>query len=155
MDSHWTTISSSSSPFQIKMEKTVKQIWFSGCYSFGRESRTKIRIPSPPSILVNGTTKKKIEKSSSSTDLIPLCGIILSLVILNLVIILQDLYSSFHCIVSIFKSFLRILSCIWNASAAKATAKRPIEIKLPRYQTDINDRKLSLLEVKKVMEGTL
>ncbi|XP_022755472.1 probable calcium-binding protein CML47 [Durio zibethinus] len=158
MDAQLTTICSSSSAFHIEMENTVmKQVWSHGCYSLiSRESRTKIGIPSPPSVSVNGsTTKRKIEKSSS-TELIPLCGIIVSLVILNLVIILQDFYSSFHCVVSIFKSFLRILSCISNTCAATTTAKRrSVEIKPPRNQTETDDRNLPLLEVKKVIQGAL
>ncbi|XWS48005.1 hypothetical protein CRYUN_Cryun13aG0034800 [Craigia yunnanensis] len=149
------------------MENTaINQVWSNDYYS--RESRSKIQIPSPPLIYVNGSAKKKIEKPSSSTEVISLCRIILSLVILNFVIILQDFYSSFHCMVSIFKSFLRILSCIWTAWVAKTTAKRPIEkcstksnninvvdqIKLSRDQTETNDhRSLSLLELKKMIEG--
>ncbi|XWS60527.1 hypothetical protein CRYUN_Cryun07bG0043500 [Craigia yunnanensis] len=164
-----TTFCSSSSPCgRIGIEKTaIKQVWSYGYCSFNRESISKIRIPSPPLISANGTTKKKIEKpslSSSSTEMISLCGIILSLVILNLVIILQDFYSSFHCIV---KFFQRILSFIWTAWSATATAKRPIEkcctnsnninvadqIKLPRDQTETNDhRHLFLLELKKMIE---
>ncbi|XVF11906.1 hypothetical protein REPUB_Repub08aG0068400 [Reevesia pubescens] len=147
--------------------------------TFNRESRSsKIRmIPSPPSSMwvFNGTTlKKKIEKPPSSTQPIPLCRIIISLVILNLVIILQDFYSSFHCIVSIFNFFLRVLSCIWTAWATTpSTAKPPIQKccsntnsinvaeinKLPRDQdqTENKDhRNLSLLELKKVMiEGSI
>ncbi|XVE56914.1 hypothetical protein DITRI_Ditri04bG0049100 [Diplodiscus trichospermus] len=155
------------------MEKTaMKQVWSNGySYSFNGESRSKIGILSPPLISpnVNGTNKmKRIEKSSSSssTDLISLCGIILSLVFLNLVIILRDFYSSFHCLVSILKSFLRIASCIWTTTA---TARRPIEkscsicynidhaddqIKQPRDQTETDDHQNdSLLELKKMING--
>ncbi|XVF54331.1 hypothetical protein PTKIN_Ptkin05aG0172600 [Pterospermum kingtungense] len=87
--------------------------------------------------------------------LIRLCGIILCLVILNVVIVLDDFYSSFHCLVSMFKSFLRIIfSCTWKyPSAATTTAQTPIDIKLPRDQTDeTNHGNLSLSDVKKVIQ---
>ncbi|XP_022737330.1 probable calcium-binding protein CML47 [Durio zibethinus] len=141
------------------MEKTaIKQVRSDCCYSF---IIIESRFTAPSS-------SKKIEKSSSSaTDQILLCGINLLLVILNMVILLQDFFSSFHCMVSIFKSFLRIPSCTWTAWAA---TRRPTEkccsnsnnidaadhqIKSPRDQTETKDHRnnLTLLELKKVIQG--
>ncbi|KAB1999997.1 hypothetical protein E1A91_D12G204000v1 [Gossypium mustelinum] len=92
-----------------------------------------------------------MQKSSVSTnEMIPLWGIILSLVFLNLVIILQDFYSSFRFIVSILKSFLGVISYIWVPS----NPKPPTTQKICRNGNEIlNDgRDLSFSELKRVME---
>lgn len=109
----------------------------------------------------NGTTTKK--KSSSSTDeMISLCGIILSLVFLNLLIILRDFYSSFNFMISIFKYFLRFFSGSWSTTAraapsATATAKPPIEKCCSTgdetAEADDHNLNLCLLELRKMIEG--
>ncbi|XVF50106.1 hypothetical protein PTKIN_Ptkin04bG0068700 [Pterospermum kingtungense] len=151
----------------IGMETTaMKQVWSSDCYSFNEVlTRPKIGNPSPPLIWVNGTTKTKTDESfssssSSSTEMIvSLCGIILSVVILNLVIKMRDFYSSFHCVVSMFKSFLQFLSCSCtsreaNSITTTSTVADQFRV-LPRdHETESNDhRNLSILELRKMIEG--
>ncbi|MBA0689310.1 hypothetical protein Goari_007044 [Gossypium aridum] len=103
-----------------------------------------------------------MQKSSVSTnEMIPLWGIILSLVFLNLVIILQDFYSSFRFIVSILKSFLGVISYIWVPSNPKPPTTQKIcrnvnEIlnsAAEDQSSETNDgRDLSFSELKRVME---
>ncbi|MBA0773055.1 hypothetical protein Gotri_008357 [Gossypium trilobum] len=103
-----------------------------------------------------------MRKSSVSTnEMIPLWGIILSLVFLNLVIILQDFYSSFRFIVSILKSFLGVISYIWVPSNPKPPTTQKIcrngneilNAAAEDQSSETNDgRDLSFSELKRVME---
>ncbi|MBA0805779.1 hypothetical protein Gohar_005270 [Gossypium harknessii] len=103
-----------------------------------------------------------MQKSSVSTnEMIPLWGIILSLVFLNLVIILQDFYSSFRFIVSILKSFLGVISYIWVPSNPKPPPTQKIcrngneilNAAAEDQSSETNDgRDLSFSELKRVME---
>ncbi|GMJ05765.1 hypothetical protein HRI_004245700 [Hibiscus trionum] len=64
--------------------------------------------------------QKSPSSSPASNETIPLWGIMVSLVVLNFAIILHDFYSSFCFTISIFKSFLGIISCIRVSSPAPA-----------------------------------
>ncbi|OMO53596.1 Calcium-binding EF-hand [Corchorus olitorius] len=174
-----TTICTSPSPsdvpiYMVNVAAATHPVYFDGCYSCGgsesRSNRMQISSILPlNSMRFNHSTTKGI---SSTKLMIPqICGIIISLVILNLVITLHDFYLSFRCIVSIFKSFLCIFSCIWNVWAASTTSgKRPLEkdcctkrnIKKRNQRKETNqaggaddDRNPCLLEVKMVIEGAL
>ncbi|KAE8707416.1 putative calcium-binding protein CML30 [Hibiscus syriacus] len=65
---------------------------------------------------------QKSPSSSSSNGMVPLWGLVVSLIFLNFAIILHDFYSSIRFIISIFKFIPVIISCI-RASPSATTKK--------------------------------
>ncbi|KAE8670758.1 putative calcium-binding protein CML45 [Hibiscus syriacus] len=98
-------------------------------------------------------------QKSPSNEMIPLWGIMVSLVFLNFAIILHDFYFSFCFIICIFKSFPGIISCIRVSSSATTkricrngdrTCNAPAE---DQTATDEHHRNLSFSELKTVIEN--